>query len=93
MIGAWDSRSGASGGSLNEAGAFGVGGGTIVGSGGVEKLGYAEMGEIPGLGSVGTIGFVGAGGSGLGAYSEGELGGRELGGGGYLNISTVHACP
>jgi len=92
VIGEWDSRSGVSGGVLSEAGAFGVGAGSIVGSSGVSRLGFVELGEIPGVGSAGALGFAGAGGSGLGGYAEGEFVGREAGGGGYLNITPVSAC-
>jgi len=76
-----DSRSGISGGSLNEAGALGVGGGSIVGSGGASGLGYAELGEIPGVGNAGVVGFGGTDGGGVGGYGEGEFLGREAGGG------------
>jgi hypothetical protein len=92
VVGEWDSHSGISGGSLSEAGAFGVGGGRIVGSGGVSSLGFVEFGEIPGWGSAGALGFTGAGGVGLGGYAEAEFLGREAGGGGYFNITSVTQC-
>jgi hypothetical protein len=92
VIGEADSRSGITGGSLNEFGAFGVGGGSIVGSGGVTGLGFAELGEIPGVGSAGGVAFGGTDGGGIGGYGEGEFLGREAGGGAYLNVTPVSEC-
>ena len=84
-----DSRSGVSGGSLNEVGFGGGGAGSIVSPSGTQGLIFGEVGEVPLVGDVGVIGFP----FGVGVYAEGELGGREVGGGAYLNLTTIAGCP
>jgi len=71
---------------------MGLGGGRIVTGTSTSKLGFAEAGEVPGLVSFGGVGFAGAGGSGLGGYAEGELFGREAGGGAYVDIGPLEDC-
>jgi len=84
-----DSRSGASGGLLHEVGFGGVGLGSITSSGGTQGLIFGEVLEVPGVAAVGVVGFP----SGAGVYVEGELDGREVGGGAYLNLTTIAGCP
>jgi RHS repeat-associated protein len=93
-----DSRSGISKGALFEAGGgegFTAGGGLIVanqGGGmlGSENLMFAGAGVgIPGAhAGAGLVGFD----SGLGVYGEVSAGGREVGIGAYLNITTNAGC-
>jgi hypothetical protein len=83
-----DSQSGMSGGVLNEAGAGGVGVGSIVSVNGSSGLVYTELVEIPFFGSIGIVGFP----TGAGVYVEGEVVNREVGGGAYANIVPNAGC-
>jgi len=84
----WDSNNGTTTGTLKEAGAGGVGVGFIHSSSGLSGLGYAELGEIPGVADAGAVGGNGW----AGGYVEGGLFGAEVGGGAYADITSVAAC-
>jgi hypothetical protein len=92
-----DSNSGVSKGAIFEGGGGeGVvgGGGYIVsnGSSGLGSEGFAYGGagvELPGAhASVGEVGFT----SGIGVYGDVSAGGREVGAGAYLNVTSNAAC-
>jgi hypothetical protein len=76
------------GGALNEFGAGGVGGGSILSSNGSSGLLYTEVAEIPFLANVGLVGFS----TGVRAYAEGEFLNRGVGGGFYANIVQNAGC-
>jgi RHS repeat-associated protein len=89
-----DSRSGISSGEIVEAGGgegLVGGGGAVRGTDGVEGFGYEGAGADVGVagGSAGVVAFSSGG---VGVYADGQVAGRMVGGGAYVNITNNATC-